>query len=444
VTESRIPFGATRLPVAQFIGRLRSDSLLRNSLFIMATNAFTSALGYIYWVVAARTYLPGEVGLVSAVISAMTLTSLVCNIGFTPALFQTLPRRKTPQDWSLTLNTAILITSIVSLLGSLVALFIFYTSPEFHSVLDNSVFVAAFIISVPLWTACNLIDAAFQAERASGNVLTRNASFAILKMLLLLIFIPLNVAGLGIFLSWFAGSALSLTIGFYLLRRMKREYVLTIKGTLRHARSLVGELVGHHFTSIGGALPYYLLPIFVTARLSAEDNAYFYTTWMLGTLFGMVSVAVAQSLFAEGAHVETHLLKSVRRSIGIIIVLLAPLMLIFLVFGGVMLSIFGQEYPTHGLELLHVLTIATVPDAITSVYISALRVQKRLREAAFLNILMASIVLGFSWFFLPSIGIAAVGWGWLISQTVGTTIAGIDFAITRRTRPEIWAEGSIT
>jgi O-antigen/teichoic acid export membrane protein len=203
---------------------------------------------------------------------------------------------------------------------------------------------------------------------------------------------------------------------------------------------MVGSLIGHHFISIGGALPYYLLPIFVTARLSAEANAYFYTTWMLGTLFGMVSVSVAQSLFAEGAHADTPLLHSMNRSIRIILVLLAPLMALFILFGGFILGIFGEKYPAQGLTLLHVLTLATIPDAITSVYISILRVQERLREAAILNIIMAVIVLAFSWVFLPSMGIAAVGWGWFASQVAGTIIAGCDYFVTRRNRPQLWAE----
>ena len=443
MTDSNVVLGTTRFPLARLVWRIRHDSLLRNSLLIMATNAFTAGLGYVYWVIAARTYLPAEVGLVSAVISAMTLTSLVCNIGFTPALFQMLPTRPSVREWSLTLNTALLVTSVTSLIGALVVILLFYTSPQFHSMLDSSVFVLAFLASVPLWTACNLMDAAFQAERASGNVLTRNAALAILKMVLLIGFIPLHIGGLGIFLSWLIGCTISLVIAGVLLRRMKREYQFSSNGAIRHARSMVGSLVGHHFTSIGGALPYYLLPIIVTTRLSAADNAYFYTTWMLGALFGMISVAVAQSLFAEGAHAETQLLENMKRSILLIVVLLAPLMTMYFLFGGVILSVFGKEYPAHSLSLLYVLTVATVPDAITSVYISALRVQKRLRKAAFLNSLMASIVLVFSWLLLPTMGISAVGWGWLVSQSVGTGIVAVDFLITRKTHASLWGKAAI-
>jgi len=38
----------------RLVRRARSDSLLRNSIYGMATTAATSALGYLYWIVAAR------------------------------------------------------------------------------------------------------------------------------------------------------------------------------------------------------------------------------------------------------------------------------------------------------------------------------------------------------------------------------------------------------
>ena len=36
-------------------GRLRRDSLLRNSVYMMATTVANSALGYLYWIVSAYT-----------------------------------------------------------------------------------------------------------------------------------------------------------------------------------------------------------------------------------------------------------------------------------------------------------------------------------------------------------------------------------------------------
>src|SRR5712691_9144740 len=61
--------------------RLRSDSLLRNSIFIMGSTVATSAIGYLYWVVAAHMYSAHDIGLASAFISVMTLTSIFVSLG---------------------------------------------------------------------------------------------------------------------------------------------------------------------------------------------------------------------------------------------------------------------------------------------------------------------------------------------------------------------------
>src|SRR5947209_3556304 len=87
--------------------RLRNDSLLRNSVFIMGSTAATSAIGYLYWIVAAHIYSVHDLGLASAFISAMSLTSIFASMGIGSALVQMLPQRQTGYARSLTLNACI-------------------------------------------------------------------------------------------------------------------------------------------------------------------------------------------------------------------------------------------------------------------------------------------------------------------------------------------------
>ena len=71
---------------SRYVYRLRSDSLLRNSLYIMATTAATALIGFVYWLVAARMYPASAIGLASALISVMALASTLANLGIGPAL----------------------------------------------------------------------------------------------------------------------------------------------------------------------------------------------------------------------------------------------------------------------------------------------------------------------------------------------------------------------
>ena len=411
--------------------RLRSDSLLRNSIYLMGSTVATSAIGYLYWVVAAHIYTVHDVGLASAFIAAMTLTSTFANMGIGSTLVQMLPHRQAGYAWSLTLNVCIAMGTLTSLLGGIVvAIALPLLSSQFTVANYHATYILIFIAGVILSTVAVLLDQTFVAERATGNMAVRNAAFALLKLPIMVLLV--QVGALGILSSWVMALAASLLlVGLVLVPRLKRGYCLAMRGMTRQIQPMLSSLAGHHFINLGGTLPMYLLPVFVAVKLSATDNAYFYTTWMLGSLFFMVSSAVATALFSEGSHAASKVMRKVYASTVIIGMLLGPILLAFLLGGRYILSLFGPGYAWRGLPLLMILMVSAVPDAITNIYVSLLRVQERLRLAALLNLCMASFTLVLAWILLPVLGIAGAGWAWLIAQSVGSLIVGVDILISR-------------
>jgi len=424
------------------IHRLYSDSLLRNSIFIMGTTVVTSAIGYLYWVVAAHVYSAHDIGLASAFISIMTLTSTFANVGIGYALVQTLPRREAGHAWSLTLNISMSVGILISLLGGIiVALVLPFLSSQFAVAKDSTASTLIFIVGVAIWTIGTLLDQIFVAERATGNMAIRNAAFALLKLLLMVLLV--QIGALGIFFSWILATAATVIFaGLVLVPRLKRSYRFALKGMVKQIRPMFSLFAGHHFISIGGILPVYLLPVFVAVRLSVADNAYFYTTWMMGSLFFMVAPSVATSLFSEGSHAVSDVTRKARASLMIIGIILGPIILVFLFGGRYIMSFFGPSYPQHGLSLLTLIAISAVPDAITTIYVSLLRVQKRLRFATVLNLSMAAITLAVAWILLPIVGIAGAGWAWLIAQSTGSLMVGVDMLISRSREP--WLDENST
>src|SRR5262249_21531495 len=105
---------------------------------------------------------------------------------------------------------------------------------------------------------------------------------------------------------------------------------------------------------------------------------------------------------------------------------LGPAMLVLFLGSHYALLMFGSNYAQHGILLLRLLIIAAVPDAITNIYVSVLRVQKRLRFAALLTLGTASLDLTLTWILLPTLGIAGTGWSFLIAQGAGSLVAGGD------------------
>ncbi|MBA2286263.1 MAG: polysaccharide biosynthesis C-terminal domain-containing protein [Ktedonobacteraceae bacterium] len=401
----------------------------------MGSTVLTSVIGYLYWVVAVHLYSAHDIGLVSAIISVTTLTSSLANPGIGPTLIQMLPHRASGYAWSVTLNAGLVTGTFTSLLaGIILVIALPLYSDQFAILGQNVAYATAFIVGVPLWTVTTLLDQTFVAERATVHMLTRNVIFAILKLLFMLVLAHIGV--FGIFSSWVLALVLSVIIGALLVPRLKRAYCFALRGLIQQVRAMLSSLAWHHFANLGSTLPMYLLPVFVTIRLSATDNAYFYTGWMLGSIFFMVSPAVATSLFSEGSHRTDNLLRKVSSSAVIIGALLAPAMLTVFVAGYYILLLFGHSYADHSLLLLTILTVSAVPDAITNIYVSVLRIQRRLRLAAFLNLGMAFLTLLLTLILLPILGIAGAGWAFLLSQAAGSVIAIAEFVATHYKQPQ--------
>jgi O-antigen/teichoic acid export membrane protein len=425
---------APRQTALTLLRRLRCDSLLRNSAYIMATTVANSLLGYLYWMVAAHTYAAHDIGLAAALISTMTLASILSSQGIGWTLIQLLPSRLAGHAWSLTLNAGLATGILTGLCAATIVVVVLpLLSPQLAIVGHGTAYAVTFVAGVALTTIGSLVDYVFMAERATDNMLVRNVILAAIKMPLLLLPLLLAQAGaFGIFGTWVLATAIGALAGMALVRRLGRSYRPAMRDTRDQVRAMLSSLAGNHVITVGGLAPTYLLPLFVTARLSAADNAYFYITWRLAGLSLMVSPAVAASLAAEGSHARHDLLRTARSSILLIAALLGPAMLLFLVGGRYILASFGPGYAHHGQLLLLLLVISVVPDAMTNVYVAVLRVQQRLRHAALLNLGMAALTLGLAWVLLPQLGIAAAGLAWLSARGAGSIAVALHILVVRR------------
>src|SRR5258708_37966670 len=261
--------------------RARSDSLLRNSIYIMGTNVVTALFGYLFWIVASHTYSTYDVGLGSALISAMSLASVLATLGMDATLVQTLPRREAGRAWSLTLNAGFATGILAGLLtGAIMVVALPLFSHQFVIVEHNASYPFAFVAGVPLMTVSVLLDQAFVAEHAANNMLVRNAAVAVLKIPLLVLPVVLlaQVGALGILLSWVVAMTVVLIGGLLLLLpRLGRAYCLAARGIVGQVRSMFSSLVGNHFINLAGGLSQYVLPVFVAGWPSPPENVPLFT-----------------------------------------------------------------------------------------------------------------------------------------------------------------------
>lgn len=76
--------------VGGLIGYLRNP-LHKNAVFLIATYGVIGLLGFFFWAIAARLYTPEQVGLATALISAVLLLHVFARLGLDIGLIRFLP-----------------------------------------------------------------------------------------------------------------------------------------------------------------------------------------------------------------------------------------------------------------------------------------------------------------------------------------------------------------
>jgi O-antigen/teichoic acid export membrane protein len=399
------------------------------------TTVVNSAFGFAFWVLVARLFLPRIVGATAAIISAAVFVNLVASLGLGGTLIHRLPGQKGSPTWSSTFWAGTIVAVAASLVLSIGAVIVLPAMTSELDKLHEVAYASIFVAGTAALTSGAVFDCVFISERSAGNMFTRNAITAAAKLLVVIAFTAvLGKNALDLLGAWASASILGVVFGFLLLkrrvelRRLPRPAVL-VRITVEF-RSVVA---GHQFIGMGAALLPYVLPLIVTARLSATQNAYFYTTWMMAGLFLIISPALSHALFAEGANDPGGLTSTTRSALGVIGAVLVPCVIVGIVWGGMILSVFGEGYRHHAVGLLRIALLASIPDAITNVYVSVLRVRNRLAAAAGLNMAMGIGIVVLSWLLLPALGISAVGWAFLAMQLCGCVFVVFDMG--RSTAP---------
>jgi O-antigen/teichoic acid export membrane protein len=419
-----------------YIDRVRSDSLLRNSLFFMANTVVISALGYVFWLVAAHLFSVPVCGLTSTIISASAIIMLLSIAGVAGTFIQLLPGQSKETGWSTTFwsGMATVVFFAVALCG--IALMVLpLVSPKLI-VLRSADYAAVFVVGTVALAVCATIDFVFVAERRGSDLFCRGVASVAVKVIVLgLLGLAAGPGALGLLGAWGAESLFGLGLGVALLvrhRRIARPPGISV--LVRTALGFRSFVAGNQVIGMALGLLPYLLALLVAARLSPGDNAYFNTAWTLGGLLMIVSPSVSTSLFAEGVYRPDEVGAMARSAFRIIGAILTPGLVVILAAGWILLSAFGSAYADHGVGLLRITALASIPHAVTCVYASVLRAQGRLTIVGLLYLGISVGTLVMSWLLLRVDGVSAAGWAFFAMQLCGCVFVVLHWR--RQSSPE--------
>jgi O-antigen/teichoic acid export membrane protein len=140
--------------------------MYRNAYALMVNTVVNSGLGLLYWIVAAHTSSPEEVGRGNALISLMLLVSVLTQVDFGQALIRFLPRAGTGAA-RLAL-TAYGLAATVAVAGATAVMAWCHLLLEPSDPLYVSLpFAAWFVVSTAAWSLFALQDSALTGLRAA-------------------------------------------------------------------------------------------------------------------------------------------------------------------------------------------------------------------------------------------------------------------------------------
>jgi O-antigen/teichoic acid export membrane protein len=285
-------------------GRLAAEPLWRSAYSLMLNVALTSALGFAFWILAARIFPASVVGRDSALVSAMITVSTVCQLNLGPGILRFLPvvkvdpRRAVAGSYAVTF----LLTTLVGVLFVLVAP---QLSAGYRFLETDPAIAVLYVLAVASWGVFALQDAVLTAMRRAPWVPLENAVFGVLKIAALPVLLALGATH-AVFVAWAIPMVLLLVpVNYLIFRRvlpLRPAHTGELSPIERFGRvGLARFLAQDYLASIFAQAASTLLPVLIVGILGTTANAHFYIPFMIVSSFDLLFLNVTSSLTVEAA-----------------------------------------------------------------------------------------------------------------------------------------------
>jgi O-antigen/teichoic acid export membrane protein len=407
-----------------------SDSLYRNSSFLILNSVLVAALGFLFWTIAARHFPASAVGTTTTVISAITYAAMVGTLGLPNTVIRFLAQDSDPVRFLATVG------AVTACAGAVVGL-VWCAIPghlgiPLSSVAGDWSMTPIIVAAVALGSVGAVAEAAIIALRTSKWVVVEIGAGSLVKLLGLPLAVGLGAAGLfGLFFASLLTSAI-VSIGLLVReiggprRRWLRGVDLTAIG---HVRSFAAA---NHLAALVSLLPGTVVRVVVLSQLGARDAAFLAMPLMIVALLKVIPAMASQSLFAEAAADEGSLVPQTRRTLRGIYSSLIPAVVAVLVFARPLLSIFGSDYAAAGTLCLQLLALSALPGGFNYVADTVLNARRLVGDYVFVNIVGSACAIGFPIAFVGH-GLTGIGFGWLLGQLGYSAIAAATLLRRRST-----------
>ena len=404
-----------RLPPGRMLReRLQADHLVRNSLYLILNSGLQAALGFIFWIVAARLFTIEDVGKASSLIAATAIIAYIALLGLNSTFMRYLP---TAPDRDALLTAGLL---LVAASGTVIGLiYVFLTpviAPRLAFVEHRPALAAGFILLAAAATVNLATDSIFIASRKAGyNALVDGGIGGITKIALAAMLV--GTGAYGLFCASAVGFAAA-ALASVLLMSSALHYRPSFRKPFRTLVPLLRFSSANYAGNVLNLLPTLIVPLIALDRLGASAAAYYFIAFQMANLLYSAAYAVEQTFLAEGSQAGADWHELLPRSLRVLMALCLPACVILVVAAHLVLSAFGTKYSQHGAPALMVLAVAAIPLAANSWLQTVLRLAGRLRAIVVSNGVYAIAICGLAWILAPH-GLTGLATAWPIGGLLG-------------------------
>jgi len=393
--------------------------LLTGSAALVLTAGVQALSGALFWLVAARVDTQTDVGHATALLTSVLFVAFVGGLG-QPVAAARYAAGRTRDDHVLFAWGALATAVASAVVG---AVYISVVSPSaveelrsWHGALGPAVFVFLCV-----GTALSLLlDVRLMTQRRWGLVVARAVIVAVVRFPLLVL--PME----GVRVVWLLmlaalPTAISGFVGMALLPRVTggRHRLRPLPST---SRAMVRYSAVNWASTLTYQAPTFAMPVIVLMNVDADRNASFYVAWGMAAMACYVPMAIGQALLAEGGRDGAHLRAQVRLAILVAGGLMVLGTLIATLGRSIVVALYGEDY-REASRILPALVAASIPWAVTSVYLTEARVRHRSGATVAITVVLTVAILGPALVLVPDHGLGGAAAAFLGGNLVASLVA---------------------
>jgi O-antigen/teichoic acid export membrane protein len=403
----------------------RDASLVTSALGMMTGKAAAMFLGFAFWLVAARIAPAAHVGLAAGATSTIMLVTLLSSSGLGAAAI--IHYHRNDDQTVAVVDSALTMAGMLScVIGLGFLVFAGRFLEEMDAIAVDPTFAILFGFMSVVGTLGVVIDQISMAQRRGHDVMTRNVTNGLVTLAVPgLIWIGLfGESARLLFAGWVLGSTSAIAIGWMQLHRILDGHWSRPHLSRTTIRPLLATSVSNQMLTTAERAPGLLLPLIVTEFLSPEQNAYWYTSWMIAWGVAVVPLSTSTALFAEACRDPLDSGRHLRAALRSSLTIGTGLAAVVMVFAPLVLRFAGPDYASAATTPVRLLVLTVIPLSFIYPYFALARSTGRIVEAIATAVIGGVIGITAATIAGVMFGLSQMALAWVLAELVISVWAG--------------------